>query len=101
MPITEQDINKLTELAKLDLSDNDFKKSLISDLNNILNLFKVLESTDTTNVTPLIHADNCVKQRLRLDEVTEINNREHLQAIAPLNGTESGLYLVPKVIETE
>ena len=36
-------------------------------------------------------------QRLREDEVTELNRREALQAIAP--ETEDGLFLVPKVIE--
>jgi aspartyl-tRNA(Asn)/glutamyl-tRNA(Gln) amidotransferase subunit C len=34
---------------------------------------------------------------LREDEVSEINQREALQAIAP--DTEEGLFLVPKVIE--
>jgi aspartyl-tRNA(Asn)/glutamyl-tRNA(Gln) amidotransferase subunit C len=36
-------------------------------------------------------------QRLRPDVVTEQNNREKFQAIAPQ--VEAGLYLVPKVIE--
>ena len=36
-------------------------------------------------------------QRLRADEVTELNQREAFQAIAP--NAEQGLYLVPKVIE--
>jgi len=36
-------------------------------------------------------------QRLREDEVSEINQREAFQAIAP--DTEEGLFLVPKVIE--
>lgn len=101
MSITEYDINKLTDLAKLDLGDDDFKKSIIHDLNNILNLFQVLQNTDTTDITPLIHADNGAKQKFRMDQVTEINNREKLQIIAPLRSTESGLYLVPKVIESE
>jgi aspartyl-tRNA(Asn)/glutamyl-tRNA(Gln) amidotransferase subunit C len=34
---------------------------------------------------------------LRADAVTEINQREHFQLIAPQ--VEAGLYLVPKVIE--
>lgn len=101
MSITEQDINKLTDLAKLDLGDDDFKKSIILDLNNILNLFQALQNTDTTNITPLIHAEHFAKQRLRVDQITEVNNREKLQVIAPLSSTESGLYLVPKVIESE
>jgi aspartyl-tRNA(Asn)/glutamyl-tRNA(Gln) amidotransferase subunit C len=36
-------------------------------------------------------------QRLRPDEVTEIDQRDAFQAIAPK--TEAGVYLVPKVIE--
>ena len=36
-------------------------------------------------------------QRLRRDEVTEPNQRDALQAVAP--AVEDGLFLVPKVIE--
>ena len=36
-------------------------------------------------------------QRLRIDAVTESNNREKFMTIAPQ--VEDGLYLVPKVIE--
>ncbi len=36
-------------------------------------------------------------QRLRPDAVTEADQREALQAVAP--AVENGLYLVPKVIE--
>ena len=35
--------------------------------------------------------------RLRVDEITETNQRERFQAIAP--AVENGLYLVPKVID--
>ncbi|MES9938363.1 MAG: Asp-tRNA(Asn)/Glu-tRNA(Gln) amidotransferase subunit GatC, partial [Sedimenticola sp.] len=36
-------------------------------------------------------------QRLREDAVTEVDQRDHFQSVAPQ--TEEGLYLVPKVIE--
>ncbi len=36
-------------------------------------------------------------QRLRADEVTEGNQRDHLQTVAP--AVEAGLFQVPKVIE--
>ena len=36
-------------------------------------------------------------QRLRADEVTEVDRRDAFQAIAP--DTEKGLYLVPQVME--
>jgi len=38
-----------------------------------------------------------VCQRLRADEVLEVNQRDNFQKIAPK--TEDGLYLVPQVIE--
>jgi aspartyl-tRNA(Asn)/glutamyl-tRNA(Gln) amidotransferase subunit C len=38
-----------------------------------------------------------VVQRLREDIVTENNQREEFQSVAP--ATQNGLYLVPKVIE--
>ena len=51
---------------------------------------------DTEDVEPMAHPTDAV-QRLRPDEVTEENQREKFQSIAPQ--AESGLYLVPKVIE--
>ncbi len=38
-----------------------------------------------------------VAQRLRADDVTETDDRDHFQENAP--STQDGLYLVPKVIE--
>jgi len=55
-----------------------------------------LDSTDTGGVTPMAHPLDAV-QRLRADEVTETDQRERFQAIAP--AVEDGLYLVPKVID--
>jgi aspartyl-tRNA(Asn)/glutamyl-tRNA(Gln) amidotransferase subunit C len=51
---------------------------------------------DTTGVEPLAHPLEAT-QRLRPDIVTETDNRENFQQVAPQ--TEAGLYLVPKVIE--
>lgn len=45
---------------------------------------------------PMAHPLDAV-QKLRPDVVTETNQRDAFQAIAP--ATEDGLYLVPKVIE--
>jgi aspartyl-tRNA(Asn)/glutamyl-tRNA(Gln) amidotransferase subunit C len=51
---------------------------------------------DTTGVEPMAHAVD-VMQRLREDRVTETDEHELFQSIAPQ--VEDGLYLVPKVIE--
>ncbi len=66
------------------------------NLTDILAFVEQLNSVDTTGVEPLAHPLDAT-QRLRADEVTETNNREHFQKVAP--ETESGLYLVPQVIE--
>jgi len=55
-----------------------------------------LSNVDTKDILPMAQPqDN--SQRLREDQVSETNQRETFQEIAPQ--TEAGLYLVPKVIE--
>ena len=55
-----------------------------------------MQAVDTRGVEPMAHAQD-LAQRLRPDEVTEINQRQAFQAIAP--DPEAGLYLVPQVME--
>ncbi|MGB1952336.1 MAG: Asp-tRNA(Asn)/Glu-tRNA(Gln) amidotransferase subunit GatC [Marinobacter sp.] len=76
--------------------DEEQVSALEKDLGNILDLVDQLAAADTANVEPLAHPLDAV-QRLRADEVTETDQREAFQAIAP--ATENGLYLVPRVIE--
>ena len=66
------------------------------NLSDILALVEQLNAVDTAGVEPMAHPLDAT-QRLRPDEVTETDEREAFQAIAPQ--TEAGLYLVPKVIE--
>jgi len=51
---------------------------------------------DTAGVAPMAHP-NEAGLRLRTDAVTEADQRDKFQKIAP--AVEAGLYLVPKVIE--
>jgi aspartyl-tRNA(Asn)/glutamyl-tRNA(Gln) amidotransferase subunit C len=55
-----------------------------------------MQAVDTSTIEPISHAQDLM-QRLRPDIVTEIDQRELFQSIAPQ--VEAGLYLVPKVIE--
>ena len=55
-----------------------------------------MQAVDTKGIAPMSHAQD-VSQRLREDVVTETDQRELFQSIAPQ--VEAGLYLVPKVIE--
>jgi aspartyl-tRNA(Asn)/glutamyl-tRNA(Gln) amidotransferase subunit C len=93
--IEPQDLDKLAHLAKIKIT-KDQTESLIKDLSNILSLVDQLQTVNTDGVMPMAHPTDAV-QYLRADDVTETNQRERFQAIAPQ--TENGLYLVPRVIE--
>ena len=69
---------------------------LKAELDQILGLFNKLNLADTDNVEAMSHPLN-LSQPTRKDEVTETNEREKMQGNAPL--VQSGLFLVPKVIE--
>ncbi len=95
MAVTLNDINKIAHLARLGLSDEE-KSRYTDSLNNILGLIDDLQAVNTQGIEPLAHAVD-VTQPLRPDVVTETNQRDAYQKIAP--AVQEGLYLVTKVIE--
>ena len=56
-----------------------------------------MQAVDTARHRADVASRRTLAQRLREDAVTEADQRERFQAIAPQ--VEAGLYLVPKVIE--
>jgi len=97
MSLSVKEIQKIAHLARLHLSDADIVEYSVQ-LSRILNFIEDMNQVDTTNIEPLAHPLD-IPQRLREDKVIEPNLRDKFQAIAPQ--VESGLYLVPKVIEDE
>lgn len=95
MSLGKEDVAQIAHLARLAVSEDELA-SVAGDLSNILDLVEQLSSVDTGDVTPMAHPLH-MTQRLREDEVTEDDQRDHFQSISPQ--TERGLYLVPKVIE--
>ena len=95
MTIERSDIEKLAELARIEISEEQIT-STTSSIADVLALVDQLQAADTGGVEPMAHPLDAV-QRLRPDEVTEGDRRDAFQAIAP--ATEAGLYLVPRVIE--
>ncbi|GGE48087.1 glutamyl-tRNA(Gln) amidotransferase subunit C [Halopseudomonas oceani] len=95
MSLDRTDVEKIAHLARIALSEDDIPATT-AKLSGILELIDKMQAVDTSAVAPLAHPLETT-QRLRADEVTEHNQREAYQAIAP--ATEAGLYLVPKVIE--
>lgn len=109
MLFNQDNVEQLAHLARLTVYKNtnnasanpqsqSFANSIADNLNNIINMIEQINEIDTKDVQPMSHPLE-VTQRLRPDLVTEPNAREELQAIAPTNGVEAGLYLVPKVVE--
>lgn len=95
MSLERSDVEKIAHLARLAVSEDELD-AVTADLSNILHLVEQMEAVDTDGVTPMAHPLH-MAQRLRADEVSETDQREKFQSIAPL--TEDGLYLVPRVIE--
>lgn len=95
MSLTADQLRTVAHLARLELDPGDVP-TYSSNLSNILAMVDQLENADTEGVTPMAHPLDAV-QRLRDDVVTEIDQRETFQAIAP--ATERGHYRVPRVIE--
>ncbi len=95
MTIERTDVQNAAHLARIAIDENSIDE-FTQDLANILALVDQMQAVNTDNIEPMAHPTDAV-QRLRPDQVTEVNQREHFQALAP--ATENGLYLVPKVIE--
>jgi aspartyl-tRNA(Asn)/glutamyl-tRNA(Gln) amidotransferase subunit C len=95
VPLTTDDIGKLADLARLELSPGEVA-DVSAKLSAIVALVDELGSVATAGITPMAHPLD-QKQRLRADVVTERDEHERYQRNAP--AVERGLYLVPKVIE--
>ena len=95
MALNDEDIRKIAWLARLQIDEAGIPK-YADELSRVLELVDQLNQISTDNIEPMAHPTEAV-QRLRADEVTEDNQRDKFQAIAPQ--AESGLYLVPRVIE--
>lgn len=95
MSLSLDDVAKIARLARLELTNAEAAQTL-GQLNNIFGLIEQMQAVNTDGVEPMSHAVD-VAQRLREDRVTETNQREAFQSVAP--EAEGGLYLVPRVIE--
>ncbi len=91
----EIDVNKVAMLARIRLTEDEAAE-LGPQLSGILGYIETLSEVDTDGVPATAHPHDAAMP-LRANIVTNTNRRDELQAPAPK--TESGLYVVPKVIE--
>jgi len=99
MSLTLADIDRLAHLARLGLQPDE-RTRLCTQLNDFFSVVEKMRLVDTSGIVPLAHPVDVVGDmalRLRDDVVSEPNQREANQKSAP--AVESGLFLVPKVIE--
>ena len=95
MSLSLDDVKRVANLARVEVSETEAHAAL-TQLSDIFSLIQQMQAVNTSTIKPMSHAQD-VMQRLRADLVTEIDQRELFQSIAPK--VEAGLYLVPKVIE--
>jgi len=95
MSLDTKQVQKIAHLARLAITADE-ARIYAESLSRILGLIEQMNAVDTANVAPMAHPSDAAL-RLRPDAVTEADQRDKFQAIAP--AVEAGLYLVPKVIE--
>jgi aspartyl-tRNA(Asn)/glutamyl-tRNA(Gln) amidotransferase subunit C len=89
------EVEYISTLAAIDVKQEEVD-GVAEKLSSILDLFTQMQAADTDNIAPMAHPLDQV-QRLRDDVVTETDQHEKLQSVAP--SVEQDMYLVPQVIE--
>jgi aspartyl-tRNA(Asn)/glutamyl-tRNA(Gln) amidotransferase subunit C len=105
MSVSEQDVDRVAELANLELTTSE-KAQMLRDLNSVLGYFAQLNELDTSSVPPMAQvadqmaegtAREAMTHHLRPDEIAASLSREQVMASAP--DTDGVFFRVPKVIE--
>jgi aspartyl-tRNA(Asn)/glutamyl-tRNA(Gln) amidotransferase subunit C len=103
MSVSEQDVDRVAELASLELTASE-KAQMLRDLNSVLGYFAQLNELDTSSVPPMAQVADQIAEggapeaaALRPDVITPSLRREQVMACAP--DTDGVFFRVPKVIE--
>lgn len=95
MSIGKSEVEYISRLAMIEVADTEVEQ--VSDkLTKVMDLFAQMQAVNTDGVEPMAHPHD-VTQRLRIDEITETDQHQKLQSVAP--NTANEMYLVPQVIE--
>ena len=95
MSIKKSEIAYISSLSKLKMEDIEID-NFTRQISDILEMIQQLEKVNTDDIEPMAHPLN-MNQRLRMDVVTEENQRDLYQENAV--EFEQGFYKVPKVID--
>ena len=95
MALIRDDVKRAARLARIAVQGSETDE-VLEQLARIFLMIEQMRAVDVSTVEPMAHAQDVIL-RMREDVVTEYDQRELFQSIAPR--VVNGLYLVPKVIE--
>ena len=98
MPITKTDVDKIAELARLELTAEE-SESFTHQLSSILGYIDKLNQLDTSTVEPMSHSSTAGEDReyARRDDIARESLGQQL-ATDSAPDSEAGYFKVPKVI---
>ena len=105
MTVSLQDVERVAELANLELTNTE-KTAMLRDLNSVLDYFGELNQLDTSSVPAMAQIADQVREEtlpsgpaptMRADEIAPSLERQQVMAAAP--DTDGVFFRVPKVIE--
>jgi aspartyl-tRNA(Asn)/glutamyl-tRNA(Gln) amidotransferase subunit C len=94
--ISKDDLENLSKLAMLNLSDEE-KEKLIPQLNEIIKYFKKLNDLDTKNIQPITHPIEGLKNVFRKDVPKESLSTE--EALKNAQHKKEGYFKAPRILK--
>lgn len=95
MKISQQEIEKIAHLARLEIQP-DKMEELKESINRVIDWMDALNEVDTTHVEPLVHITEALNH-LREDEAKATLERSRALELGP--DTNETFFKVPQVIE--
>lgn len=95
MKIDEATLDRIAELARLDMSDPAIRAAMLGDMQRVIDFVKALDQVDTTGVEPLVFLTD-EQDVLRADTPGLEITKEEALGNAPLK--DSDYFKVPRVI---
>ena len=95
--VSEETLEHISKLALLDLSDKE-KNKLAKELGDILNYFKKLNDLDTTEVKPMTHPIEGLKNVFREDIPWKSLSNE--EALKNAKHTKDGYFKASRVLKS-
>ncbi|MBS1936332.1 MAG: Asp-tRNA(Asn)/Glu-tRNA(Gln) amidotransferase subunit GatC [Bacteroidetes bacterium] len=95
MKIDEKNLDRIAELARIDMTDPAVRASTLVDMERVISFVEVLAQVDTAGVEPLIFM-TAEEDVLRADEPAMEITKEMAMANAPVK--DSDYFKVPRVV---